>query len=117
MNAPCSTRPRSAFKDVALNAAEDDHRDCYVALSVRGEELQQLWLEIDDNNAKTLVLLAQAVQDSALFDEDYRPWPRCPRHPLSQHSLMPRALGGHAYWACPESDQLVTLIGSLSSAY
>lgn len=65
------------------------------------------------SQAKTTVILAELVLDSALFEDYYEPWPRCPIHPTATHALVPVARGHAGAWMCPESKKTVAVVGRL----
>ena len=69
----------------------------------------------DPSQAKTTVMLAEMVLDSALFEDYYDAWPSCPIHPTAPHSLVPVARGHVGAWMCPESKKTVALVGELAS--
>ena len=74
---------------------------------------QDLWLIADASQAKTTVLLANELLQSTLFEDYETPWPPCPLHPSSSHSLKPVARGQGGVWICPLSRKTIASIGDL----
>ena len=69
----------------------------------------------DDEEEAAVVEAFDLVLDSAVFDDTSDPWPRCPSHPTSGHSLAPALRHGVAIWACPNDRRVFATIGSLNS--
>src|SRR6266571_5115075 len=103
---------QTARGPLSVTVALDADGDSYIELSGNGL-LIPMWVLPDDVQAKTTVSVAEAILNSAFFDEYVTPWPACPDHPESTHSLLPIARGTQAAWICPQSKRTMALIGSL----
>lgn len=68
-------------------------------------------MEVAVDEVVTIARLAEAIQESCLFEDYEYSWPVCPFHPGKKHSLQPKRVGRAAAWVCPESDTKVCCIG------
>lgn len=82
--------------------------DAYIAIDLSGEFPE------DFTPGDAAVRLAGQAQETDLFDNYFVPWPACPLHPGSQHSLEPRRRGHDATWFCPQARRHLVQIGNLS---
>ena len=72
-----------------------------------------IFVEIGEDEEEAIVEAMAALLESGLFDDRFDPWPRCPIHPATTHSLKPirRQRGG--VWECPEERVVISRIGWL----
>lgn len=75
--------------------------------------LEEIGITLSGQVEPDLVSIAAALQDSAFFDDDPDPWPRCPIH--GTHSLQPSLKASQGFWACPTDGAPVVTIGKLAS--
>jgi hypothetical protein len=82
-----------------------------------GGEGVSVWLP--SPAADRILSLAEQRQSWKLDELDptgrcRKPWPECPLHP-GRHSLEPNEVSGVPIWCCPETAQVIAVIGSLGS--
>ena len=74
---------------------------------------QDLYCVPEWEEADTAVKVMDALQWSDFFDYVTDPWPRCPIHPDSTHSLTAKRFGRSAWWVCPSTGERTTPVGTL----
>ena len=101
-----------------VDVVADDEDPLSAHLEVRDLDryVVPIWLHPDDGGEERAAAeVMNLVLDSAVFDDTVDPWPRCPWHPQSTHSLAPAVSHAHAVWECPIDRRVVAKIGTLNS--
>jgi hypothetical protein len=106
---------RTLDDNIRCSAFESD--DQLIVRAIWPPTIQQdLYCVPEWNEADTAAKVLDALQWSDFFDFVTTPWPRCPIHRGSTHSLTASRFGNNAWWVCPESGQRTTTVGDLPSS-
>jgi hypothetical protein len=97
-------------------SSDDDDRDSYHLEFKHPDGFHvPIFVEIfNDDEEAAIVDVLELLLDSALFDGTEIPWPVCPRHIGSGHSLVPKQVSRIASWACPVDGEVIAEVGSLN---
>lgn len=100
---------------VGVVSDNDDPTSAHLEIRHPDGYVVPIFVEVGDDPNEAAVDAFTAVLESAVFDEMFNPWPRCPRHPDAGHSLAPALRRGEAVWECPTDRAVMSNIGSLNS--
>lgn len=100
---------------VSVVADDDDPTSAHLEVRHPDGYVVPIFVEVGDDEGEAAVEAFRAVLESAVFDDTFNPWPRCPRHPDAGHSLAPALRRGQAVWECPTDRAVMSKIGSLRS--